>query len=100
MGRHSGAVCKACQRRILVRDGRLIEHWHQFPTLGKSLLCVGSHSEASDDWALQESLTTPPDSARRPSQIQPPPAKPSPAPRHRHRGERGASQTSGPVSTR
>ena len=49
MGRHSGAVCKACQRRILVRDGRLIEHWHQFPTLGKSLLCVGSHSEAPDD---------------------------------------------------
>jgi len=38
VGRHSGAVCKACQRRILVRDGRLIEHWHQFATLGKSLL--------------------------------------------------------------
>ena len=56
VGRHSGAVCKACQRRILVRDGKLIEHWHQFPTLGKTLLCVGSHSEVPDDWARQEAL--------------------------------------------
>lgn len=55
MGRHSGAVCTACQVRILVRDGRLIDHWHQFPVLGKSLLCVGSQSKAPDDRALQDS---------------------------------------------
>jgi len=55
VGRHSGAVCMACQRRILVRDGRLIEHWHEFPTLGKSLPCVGSYSKATGDGALQES---------------------------------------------
>ncbi len=54
MGRHSGAICSACQRCILVRDGRLIDHSHEFPTLGKSLPCVGSQSRAPDDWALQE----------------------------------------------
>jgi hypothetical protein len=37
-----------------VRDGRLIDHSHEFPTLGKSLPCVGSQSRAPDDWALQE----------------------------------------------
>lgn len=60
MGRHSGAVCQACQQCILVRDGRFIEHVHQFPTLGRSLPCVGSLSRAPDDWALQESLTASP----------------------------------------
>lgn len=60
MGRHSGAVCQACQQCILVRDGRFIEHAHLFPTLGKSLPCVGSLSRAPDDWALQESLTASP----------------------------------------
>ena len=49
MGRHSGAVCRACQELILVRDGRLVEHQQQFPTLGTSLTCVGSHSKALDD---------------------------------------------------
>jgi hypothetical protein len=57
MGRHSGATCTACQRLILVRDGRLIDHRHEFPTLGKSLLCVGSQSKAPDDWTVQESPT-------------------------------------------
>lgn len=51
MGRHSGAMCSACQRRILVRDGRLIDHAHEFPTLGKSVPCVGSQSKAPDGWA-------------------------------------------------
>lgn len=50
MGRHSGTVCTACQVRILVRDGRLIDHWHQFPTLGKTMMCVGSQSKAPDDF--------------------------------------------------
>jgi len=59
MGRHSGAVCQACQQCILVRDGRLIEHSHQFPTLGTSVTCVGSHLKAPDDWAMQECLTGP-----------------------------------------
>lgn len=63
MGRHSGAVCTACQVRILVRDGRLIDHWHQFPTLGKSLPCVGSQSKAPDDWELQESPSSGADAA-------------------------------------
>lgn len=49
MGRHSGAVCSACQELILVRDGKLIDHWQEFPTLGKSLLCVGSQGRAPDD---------------------------------------------------
>jgi hypothetical protein len=56
VGRHSGAVCTACQQRILVRDGRLIEHQHTFPILGRSVPCVGSHSRA-DGAAAQ----TPPD---------------------------------------
>ncbi len=54
MGRHSGAICSACQQRILVRDSRLIDHSHEFPTLGKSVPCVGSQSKVPDDWALQE----------------------------------------------
>lgn len=56
MGRHSGAVCRACQELILVRDGRLVEHHQQFPTLGTSLPCVGSHSKAPDDAGGQQSL--------------------------------------------
>ena len=32
-----------------MRDGRLVEHQQQFPTLGTSLTCVGSHSKALDD---------------------------------------------------
>ena len=79
MGRHSGAVCKACQRRILVRDGRLIEHWHQFATLGKSLLCVGSHSEAPDDWSRHGPLNRGASTGRR---IRPDPA-PAVGPMHR-----------------
>ena len=71
MGRHSGAVCKACQRRILVRDGKFIEHRHQFATLGKSLLCVGSHSEAPDGWALQGPLNSGASTGRR---VRPDPA--------------------------
>lgn len=59
MGRHSGAICRACQQRILVRDGRLIEHSHDFPALGKSLTCVGSYSKATDDWTRQESVSSP-----------------------------------------
>ena len=56
MGRHSGAVCRACQELILVRDGRLVEQQQQFPTLGTSLTCVGSHSKAPDDAGDQRSL--------------------------------------------
>ena len=52
MGRHSGAVCPACQELIPVRDGRFVEHEHLFPTLGKSLPCVGSGSLAPDDSGL------------------------------------------------
>lgn len=54
MGRHSGAICSACQQRILVRDGRLIDHTHEFPTLGKSVPCVGSQSKAPDGWAAPD----------------------------------------------
>ena len=50
MGRHSGAVCTACQQRILVRDGKLIAHRHTFPDLGTSLPCVGSHRRAPQHW--------------------------------------------------
>ena len=32
-----------------MRDGRLVEHHQQFPTLGTSLPCVGSHSMAPVD---------------------------------------------------
>jgi hypothetical protein len=38
-----------------VRDGRLVEHEHLFPTLGKSLPCVGSGGLAPDDSGLQGS---------------------------------------------
>ncbi len=55
MGRHSGAICSACQRRILVRDGRLIDHVHEFPMLGRSVPCVGSQSRVPDDWAVPDS---------------------------------------------
>lgn len=55
MGRHSGAVCSACQELVLVRDGRLIDHWQEFPTLNKSLQCVGSQRKAPDNWAVPES---------------------------------------------
>ena len=58
VGRHSGAVCGACQQRILVRDGRLIEHRHVFPDLGKAVACVGSHSKASDGAAATASPTS------------------------------------------
>jgi len=46
MGRHTGAFCTACRQRILVRDGRLIEHRHTFPSLGTSVPCVGSSAKA------------------------------------------------------
>ncbi len=49
MGRHSGAICRACQELVLVRDGRLIQHRQVFPTLGTSLPCVGSYSKAPGD---------------------------------------------------
>ena len=58
MGRHSGAICTACQRRIRVIGGKLIAHRHYFPDLGTSLPCVGSHSNAPQGWmasALPES---------------------------------------------
>ncbi len=56
MGRHSGAICRACQELILVRDGRLVEHQQVFPTLGRSLPCVGSYSRAPDDADREGSL--------------------------------------------
>lgn len=65
MGRHSGAVCSACQQRVLVRDDRLVEHWHRFPTLDRALPCVGSRSKVADDWAWQEWPTSSPDPGRR-----------------------------------
>ena len=58
VGRHSGAVCGACQQRILVRDGRLIQHQHVFPNLGKVVACVGSHSKAADGAAANVSPTS------------------------------------------
>lgn len=51
MGRHSGALCTACQQRILVHDGKLVAHRHSFPELGTSLPCVGSHSRAPQNWS-------------------------------------------------
>lgn len=39
-----------------MRDGRLVEHQQQFPTLGTSLTCVGSHSKALDDAPDERSL--------------------------------------------
>jgi len=59
VGRHSGAVCTACQQRILVREGRLIEHQHLFPTLGRAVSCVGSLAKAPGRAAaLPESRTS------------------------------------------
>ena len=49
MGRHSGAVCTACEQRVLVREGLFIEHWHEFPGLGTSVPCVGSHSHPAGE---------------------------------------------------
>jgi hypothetical protein len=56
VGRHSGAICRACQELILLRDGRLVEHQQVFPTLGTSLSCVGSYSRALDDAGPQGPL--------------------------------------------
>ena len=49
MGRHSGARCSACEQIVRVRDDRLVEHRHLFPSLGTSLACVGSHVRAAPD---------------------------------------------------
>ncbi len=68
MGRHSGAVCRACEGLILVREGRLIEHRQHFPTLGTSLPCVGSHSAAPDEETKQGSpIAVATSSGRRPA---------------------------------
>ena len=58
MGRHSGTICKACQRRIRVINGKLIKHRHYFPDLGTSLPCVGSHSTAPQGWLASTPDTT------------------------------------------
>jgi len=59
VGRHSGAICPACRHRILVRDGRLIEHQHTFPTLGTSVPCVGSYVRVAAPTAVHEAPYSP-----------------------------------------
>ena len=52
MGRHSGAICQTCQQRVRVVDGRFIGHRHDFPALGTSVQCVGSHRKSPQGWSL------------------------------------------------
>jgi hypothetical protein len=59
VGRHSGVICTACRHRILVRDGRLIEHQHTFPTLGTSVTCVGSDVRVAAPAAVHEAPKSP-----------------------------------------
>jgi len=58
VGRHSGAICTACRQRILVREGRLIEHQHTFPTLGTSVSCVGSEVRVAAPGVVHEAPTS------------------------------------------
>lgn len=57
-----------------MRDGRLVGHQQQFPTLGTSLPCVGSHRKAPDDASRHRSPHGTSDAERPQPPVSPPQA--------------------------